>query len=390
MYNIPVNVIYSMLGIFSFICMLSIGLFKKQKKRCHWLMMLLQTVWSIRLFIYSLLFNPTTSHQAWVWPAYIISSLLYAPAYYLFATDLSNQKGIHRKEMLILLPAAVITIYFIVLFTFFAPDTLQRIHDCAIFNADTLSDSEPMLIMLEYVSYYSIRAFTFWLEAGVMIWCCICLNKYEQTVKEYYSSDEGRSVSQARIISALTVIGVIVLIMLEALPDYQQSMSVRKVLQVFVTLLLQLSLTVLTFSIQYSADGIASMDEPDEAGQPESVKKQDMSISNCWNRLEKLMNVDKVFLEPDLNLIELANRIGTNRTYLSSAVRQYCGKSFSDYVNHARIIYAQQQLLNGATQKDVEFSCGYTSSSTFYRQFQKETGLSPKAWLSIHKSGSNS
>jgi YesN/AraC family two-component response regulator len=93
------------------------------------------------------------------------------------------------------------------------------------------------------------------------------------------------------------------------------------------------------------------------------------------------MNDEKVFLESDLNLIELAQRLGTNRTYLSQAVRQFSGKSFSDYVNNARILYAQELLLRGEPTKNVEYSCGYISSSTFYRQFQKFTGCPPSVWL---------
>lgn len=388
MVNIPVNVIFAMLGIFSFICMLSITFFKKQKKRFHWLMVLLQTVWSVRLFMYSLLYNPQYNSHSWVWPVFIISSLLYAPMFYLFTTDVSRLEGISRRDYLIFIPAGVITLYFIGLYSILDSDSIQRIHNCAILNMDALSDSEPMLIILEYVSYYSMRAFTFWLEAGVMVWCCICIYKYELTVKEYFSSDEGRSVSQAKIISALTAMSVIVIIILEAMPDYHGGMSVSKVMLVFVTFLLQLSLTLLAFSIQYSADDISIQlnsgtdDVPDA---DDSQNRQNSSITICWNKLEKLMREDKVFLEPDLNLIELAQRIGTNRTYVSQAVRMYSGKSFSDYVNHERIMYAQQQLLSGVALKDIEYTCGYISSSTFYRQFQKETGMSPGVWLNTQK-----
>lgn len=111
------------------------------------------------------------------------------------------------------------------------------------------------------------------------------------------------------------------------------------------------------------------------------ARRQDESIANCWNSLISLMEQEKVFIAPDITLESLAAQLGTNRTYLSSAIKQYSGKSFSDYINSYRITYAQELLKQGITLKNVEYSCGFTSSATFYRQFQKITGMSPAAWL---------
>lgn len=115
------------------------------------------------------------------------------------------------------------------------------------------------------------------------------------------------------------------------------------------------------------------------------VRRQDESRANCWNSLISLMEQEKIFIEPDISLESLAARLGTNRTYLSSAIKQYSGKSFTDYINSYRIAYAQELLKQGITLKNVEYSCGFTSSSTFYRQFQKITGMSPAAWLKANR-----
>ena len=209
--------------------------------------------------------------------------------------------------------------------------------------------------------------------------------RYEDTINDYFSSNYGKSVSQSRIMATLTALGVLVVLLREASPDFQQEISMQKVILILITFFFQLSLTILAFGINYSADDIRHMLEKGEqskqAKSPYTENKQELTISNCWNNLERLMNEQKVFLEPDLNLIDLAQRLGTNRTYLSLAVRQFSGKSFSDYVNYARIMYAQELLLKGKTIKNVEYSCGYISSSTFYRQFQKITGTSPVVWL---------
>ena len=146
----------------------------------------------------------------------------------------------------------------------------------------------------------------------------------------------------------------------------------------------QMALTIMAFSLDYSADDIRQMirkEEDAKLAKTYTENRQELTISNCWKNMEKLMNEDKVFLDPDLNLIDLAQKLGTNRTYLSLAVRQFSGKSFSDYVNYARIMYAQELLLQGESCKNVEYSCGYISSSTFYRQFQKITGTSPSLWI---------
>ena len=387
MNNIPVHLLYTLLGVFSFVCALSIALFKQEKNKCHWFLVAIQIVWSVRMLVYAQLFNPDTCHMIWTWPVYIIASMAYAPLFYFFTIELANLKGITFKDSVIFIPMIVVTSLFLVVYLGASHDNLQRIHNNVILNEGQISHGEFKLTNMEYICYHTARTVTFWFEAGVLLWCCWSLYKYEDTVNDYFSSNNGRSVTQARTISVLTAIGVLVVLLREASPDYQQSMNLNKLILIFITFFFQLALTLLAFSIDYSANDIRLILEKGDAIRPvrgNSVfaeNRQEMTITNCWNNLERLMNEEKVFLEPDLNLIDLAQRLGTNRTYLSLAVRQFSGKSFSDYVNYARIMYAEELLLKGESPKNVEYSCGYISSSTFYRQFQKIAGASPSVWL---------
>lgn len=387
MNNIPVHLLYTLLGVFSFVCALSIALFKQEKNKCHWFLVAIQIVWSVRMLVYAQLFNPDTCHMIWTWPVYIIASMAYAPLFYFFTIELANLKGITFKDSVIFIPMIVVTSLFLVVYLGASHDNLQRIHNNVILNEGQISHGEFKLTIMEYICYHTARTVTFWFEAGVLLWCCWSLYKYEDTVNDYFSSNNGRSVTQARTISVLTAIGVLVVLLREASPDYQQSMNLNKLILIFITFFFQLALTLLAFSIDYSANDIRLILEKGDAIRPvrgNSVfaeNRQEMTITNCWNNLERLMNEEKVFLEPDLNLIDLAQRLGTNRTYLSLAVRQFSGKSFSDYVNYARIMYAEELLLKGESPKNVEYSCGYISSSTFYRQFQKIAGASPSVWL---------
>lgn len=386
MSNIPVHLLYTLLGVFSFVCALSIALFKQEKNKCHWLLAAIQIVWSARMLVFAQLFNPDKCHMIWTWPVYIIISMAYAPLFYLFTIELAHLKGITLKDSVVFIPMVAITALFLIVYLGASHETLQRIHNSVILHEGLIASSETKLTIMEFICYHTARTVTFWFEAGVLLWCCWFLYKYEDTVNDYFSSSNGRSVTQARTIAVLTAIGVVVVLFREASPDYEQGMTMNKLALMLITFMFQFALTLLAFSIDYSISDIRLiLEKVDSARQNKAPvlfeNKQELTISNCWKNLEKLMNEEKVFLEPDLNLIDLAQRLGTNRTYLSLAVRQFSGKSFSDYVNQARIMYAQELLLKGESPKNVEYSCGYISSSTFYRQFQKITGTSPSIWL---------
>lgn len=384
MSNIPVHFLYTLLGVSSFICALAIALFKPNKNKSHWILMSIQIVWSLKILVYAQLFNPIYCHLIWIWPVYIIASMAYAPLFYLFTTELTDIKGITGKDYMVFIPIAVISTVFMVVYLGGNPYSLQRIHEEVILKGNFLANGQTSFNVVEYLCYHTARTVTFWFEAGVFLWCGWCMYKYEDTINDYFSSSYGKSVSQSRLIAVLTVIAVVVVLLREASPDYQQEISIRRIILIFITFIYQLALTLMAFGINYSADDIRHMIDKGDNRQLRpgiAENRQELTLATCWKNLERLMNEEKVFLESDLNLIELAQRLGTNRTYLSQAVRQYSGKTFSDYVNKARIMYAQELLLRGEPTKNVEYSCGYISSSTFYRQFQKIAGCSPSVWL---------
>lgn len=382
---ISVHSLYAILGVFSILCAFAILLFKKDKRRVHWLILVALAFWGLRMNIYAMLFNPATTHFFWAWPIYLIVSMAYGPLFFLFATELSDIKGFQRSQLLVFLPMAIMSVFLILVYSLPDPEYLQRVHDCAICKTCKLEPNENILISTEYVCYYVFRMIIFWFEAGILIWSSWCITQYEKTVNEYFSSHEGKSITQAKTIAILTAFIVIVVIIRETIPNYDQRISPFKLILILVSFLFQLFMTIMAFNIEYTADDIRRLLEADDnTGNRNRGGYDDNhqgAIATCWKKLEDMMNDNKVFLEPDLNLIDLSQRLGTNRTYMSQAIKQFSGSSFSDYVNQARINFAKQLLLNGEALKNVEYSCGYVSTSTFYRQFQKQVGMAPTVWL---------
>lgn len=90
------------------------------------------------------------------------------------------------------------------------------------------------------------------------------------------------------------------------------------------------------------------------------------------------------FLDPELDLQQVAAATGYSRNQISHLLNQVLGESFYRYVNRARLQYLLDGLQAGSDLKRIDelaFAAGFNSLSAFYSCFKRHTGLSPKAYL---------
>ena len=97
--------------------------------------------------------------------------------------------------------------------------------------------------------------------------------------------------------------------------------------------------------------------------------------------LLQIMEHDRAFLDSNLSLPDLAERLGCSINHLSQAINDGHGVSFFDYVNRYRVqeatnILAQPDNINPSIL-DVALEVGFNSTSTFYAAFKKATGKTP-------------
>ncbi|WP_415002812.1 helix-turn-helix domain-containing protein [Arenimonas sp.] len=88
--------------------------------------------------------------------------------------------------------------------------------------------------------------------------------------------------------------------------------------------------------------------------------------------------------EPDLSLADLARRLGTNTNYLSRALNDGLGQSFSEFVNRQRIAEAQRRLAGEGDVLDIALAVGFGSKASFNRAFLAYAGMTPSAWRQRH------
>lgn len=103
------------------------------------------------------------------------------------------------------------------------------------------------------------------------------------------------------------------------------------------------------------------------------------------SKLDRLMREDRLFLQPDLSLQELAQHLQLNTAQVSAIINQVVGQNFNDYINHLRVeefirLY-QEDKDRKFTILSLALDSGFNSKSTFNRAFKKFKGMSPKAFF---------
>ena len=74
----------------------------------------------------------------------------------------------------------------------------------------------------------------------------------------------------------------------------------------------------------------------------------------------------------------LAKLFFVSPSWVVHKFKKLLGISLMQYVNKKRLLYAQRLILGGFNPTEVAEKCNFTDYSTFYRQYKKYFGISPK------------
>ncbi len=102
-------------------------------------------------------------------------------------------------------------------------------------------------------------------------------------------------------------------------------------------------------------------------------------------RLNTLFENEKVYLNSELKLKELAERLGTNTRYLSQVVNKETGCNLIHFINEFRIKEAKKKIIDPGYRHLTTFGiaqhCGFRNKSTFYKVFKEFEGVTPKDFV---------
>ena len=102
-------------------------------------------------------------------------------------------------------------------------------------------------------------------------------------------------------------------------------------------------------------------------------------LNELYNNLTKYMETKKPYIENELRLVHLADRLGFSTHLLSKVINDKAGKNFNQFINDYRLEEAEG-LLKGASDLSIQniyFEVGFNNKATFYSAFKKKYGCTP-------------
>ena len=299
---------------------------------------------------------------------------LYGPLLYLYTQySLHGFKTFRKKDLTHFIPTFLTYIYMIEFYFFYSEDQKRLV------DSGELSDFDHFSTLL--LVGFIISGLTYSIYSNYL------LNKYRTLVNDNFSNSDEVDLNWLKsfiIGVGLLFITVILVSFTTEILDITYPFNPDIILYVVLVIaILFLGYFGIRHKNIFVDNELVTVEEKSTASYEKSSLKDDVAMSMHENLIQLIEN-EKLFLEPKLTLISLANRLEISTNHLSQIINQFEKQNFNDFINKYRV----EEFINRAT-KDPHFSLlalaldsGFSSKSTFNAVFKKHKGVTPSQFLS--------
>jgi len=125
-----------------------------------------------------------------------------------------------------------------------------------------------------------------------------------------------------------------------------------------------------------------SIPNADRILQDDGPSLKDADMEDLKDRLCNVLEREKLYLNPDLRVGDVSERLYTNKSYLAQTIKLKLNKNFCQLLHYYRVreamrLYAQNPDL---TISQLCRRVGFKSMTTFNTAFGRNTGFTPAEW----------
>lgn len=243
------------------------------------------------------------------------------------------------------------------------------VHNYLYHNSQT--ELTDMALFQAYIRQFCKLVFAIEVIATVVIGSMM-IRRYDRMVDEFYADTDDKSMRNIQsilyLVLTIAILSFIVNIIGRArFTDHEIILTTTS-----------LMFSALLFAIGYEGlhrhfSIIDMRTNKEQVSNDDSAALKDAVNRSMTERIIALVENDKIYLQPDLKLDDLAQMMHTNRTYIYQAVNQQMGISFNEFINRYRIAHAKRLMASDPTlsMNDVALLSGFASLSSFYRNMKK-------------------
>lgn len=111
---------------------------------------------------------------------------------------------------------------------------------------------------------------------------------------------------------------------------------------------------------------------------------KEADIEQYVSKLKQFMAAEKPYLDANISLPELANKLEIPSHHLSRVINEQFGANFFDFINQYRIEEVKARINNPEFENlsllGIAFDSGFNTKSAFNRVFKKMTGFTPSEY----------
>ena len=308
---------------------------------------------------------------------YAFSNLAVYPMFYLYIDSMTSSESHLRRTWWYLVPAVVIGIIVSTIYTIMSPHDIDTFVRIISYKKDYGSGTGLCRVM-GFVRFAAKIIFAIEVVT-VLVAGSRKITAYNKSIEAYYADTEGKRLVVYQWYMYLFTACSVASIIFNFLGRYR-----------FIDSPWTIAIPSLTFSSLLYLLGFISLRQTFTIDNFVQEQAEDASIlenlpdceseNSLARRIEEVVTQQQLFLRHNVKVSDIAAELFTNRLYVSTAINDEIGVSFSDYINKKRIDYAIQLMRTNPqmTMCEIADRSGFSSDKSFYRNFKHFTGKSPK------------
>ena len=321
---------------------------------------------------------------------YCMTNLSVFPLYYLYIKEVTEEQNQKHWQVTLLIPALLAGATTGTLYTLMDTQEAQSFISTFLYQGST--EGLDSLAWAQAITHICVKII-FALQIPLILMKGIQkIKRFDKMVESNYADTEFRKMHMTKTILVLFIVACIIsftanIFGKEYFDTAPWLVAIPSV--TFSTLLFLLGyaghkqdFTINRLILETACDVTPSA----YTGASTPKEERRYNIGKSKRNIAETIETERLFLQQDLKINDIAKLLRTNRDYIYQAINVRMGMSFSEYINRLRVNHATQLMKDTPemSTNEVAFRSGFSSLASFYRNFKTYQNCPPLTYKRVN------